>query len=145
MVSPAAQQRAGTFRLPVRVYYEDTDAGGVVYYANYLKYLERARTEWLRSLGWDQQELVERRGVLFAVRSLQADYRAPARLDDRLSIELRVEAFGRASVDFAQCVRRESDDNELMTARVRVACLDAATFRPAAIPQEIGETLRSEY
>lgn len=145
MARPVAETAAEPFRLPVRVYYEDTDAGGVVYYANYLKYLERARTEWLRSLGWEQQELVEVRGVLFAVRSLQADYRAPARLDDRLVIESRVETFGRASIDFAQCVRRESDGNQLMTARVRVACLDAASFRPAAIPQEIGETFRSEY
>lgn len=145
MARPAAESAAGSFRLPLRVYYEDTDAGGVVYYANYLKYLERARTEWLRSLGWNQRDLVERRGVLFAVRSLQVDYRAPARLDDRLTAELHVVAVGRASVDFAQCVRRESDGRELMTAGVRVACLDAATFRPAAIPREIEETLRSEY
>lgn len=145
MASPVVESAAGTFGLPVRVYYEDTDAGGVVYYANYLKYLERARTEWLRERGWNQQALVEQRGVLFAVRSLQADYRAPARLDDALAVELEVESIGRASIDFAQRVRRESDGRELMTARVRVACLDAATFRPAAIPREIEETLRSEY
>lgn len=136
-MADAVGETAAAFRLPVRVYYEDTDAGGVVYYANYLKYLERARTEWLRSLGHDQRDTVTQRGVLFAVRSINADYRAPARLDDLLSVELRVEAVGSASIDFAQAVRREADGAELLTARVRIACLDAASFRPARIPRDI--------
>ncbi|MDX1610524.1 MAG: tol-pal system-associated acyl-CoA thioesterase [Halofilum sp. (in: g-proteobacteria)] len=136
-MADAREQTATDFRLPVRVYYEDTDAGGVVYYANYLKYLERARTEWLRSLGHDQRDTVAQRGVLFAVRSINADYRSPARLDDLLSVELRVEAVGSASIDFAQAVRREADGAELLTARVRIACLDAASFRPARIPRDI--------
>ena len=144
MASPAAASPA-PFSLPVRVYYEDTDAGGVVYYANYLKYLERARTEWLRSLGYNQHALVDERGVLFAVRSLSADYVRPARLDDELAVELRIEAFGRASIDFAQTIRRAPDGAELLRARVRIACLDAATFRPVAIPQDIKEAFGSEY
>lgn len=144
MADPAAVTPA-TFRLPVRVYYEDTDAGGVVYYANYLKYLERARTEWLRSLGYNQHALVDERGVLFAVRSLTADYHKPARLDDELAVELRIEALGRASIDFVQSIRRGADGGELLSARVRIACLDAGTFRPVAIPPDIKEAFRGEY
>jgi len=124
-------------RLPVRVYYEDTDAGGVVYYANYLKYLERARTEWLRAAGFGQAHLAAQRNLVFAVRSLQIDYRAPARLDDELDVEARVARVGRASVDFAQSVRR--DGALLCAARVRVACLDASGFRPAALPPDLKE------
>lgn len=130
------------FRLPVRVYYEDTDAGGVVYYANYLKYMERARTEWLRDSGWGQAELAERHGVLFAVSSIELDYRAPARLDDALEVEARIEATGRARIDFAQRVLRGG--RELCTGRVRVACLDAATFRPRALPPELKEVFTGD-
>jgi len=141
------QGRAATapFMLPVRVYYEDTDAGGVVYYANYLKYFERARTEWLRALGHNQQALVEQRGLLFAVRSVQIEYIAPARLDDLLSVELRIERVRRASLDFAQSIRRNDEDTELCTAQVKVACLEAERFRPAVIPDDIKESFRGEY
>lgn len=127
----------GVFRLAVRVYYEDTDAGGVVYYANYLKYLERARTEWLRSLGWNQSALADVHGVLFAVSSIGIDYRAPARLDDLLDIEARVAGQGGARLDFDQRVL--CADRELCRARVRVACLDAGTFRPRVLPDDLKE------
>jgi acyl-CoA thioester hydrolase len=125
------------FRMPVRVYYEDTDAGGVVYYANYLKYLERARTEWLRAAGWGQTALASDRGLLFAVRSIELDYRAPARLDDALEVEASIAALGRARIDFAQRVLRDGD--ALCTGRVRIACLDAATFRPRPLPDDMKE------
>ncbi|MDZ7787327.1 MAG: tol-pal system-associated acyl-CoA thioesterase [Halofilum sp. (in: g-proteobacteria)] len=125
------------FRMPVRVYYEDTDAGGVVYYANYLKYLERARTEWLRAAGWGQTALVSDRSLLFAVRSIELDYHAPARLDDALEVEARIAGLGRARIDFAQRVLR--DGEALCIGRVRIACLDAGTFRPRALPDDMKE------
>lgn len=118
--------------LGVRVYYEDTDAGGVVYYANYLKYLERARTEFIRALGVEQRRLAEETGLAFAVRSLAAEYLKPARLDDELSVATAIEALGRAQVTFAQSIRR--GDDLLLTASVRVACLDLARGKPAPLP-----------
>jgi len=118
--------------LPVRVYYEDTDAGGVVYYANYLKYLERARTEFIRALGIEQRRLREETGLVFAVRSLSADYLKPARLDDELAVATAIEALGRAQVTFAQSIRRGED--LLLTASVRVACFDLARGKPAPLP-----------
>lgn len=130
---------ADSFRLYVRVYYEDTDAGGVVYYANYLKYLERARTEWLRRAGFEQRDLVGQLNLLFTVRSVVVDYRAPARLDDRLEVEAQILRIGRASIEFAQAVRR--DGVELCSARVRVASIDAETFRPRALPAELRQCL----
>ncbi len=129
------QSRTAAFRLPMRVYYEDTDAGGVVYYANYLKYLERARTEWLRAAGYEQTKVAAERGLLFVVRTVSIDYRAPARLDDQLDVTALVERVGRASVDFAQSV--ECDAAELCRARVSVACLDAETFRPRVLPADL--------
>ena len=137
MTAAAPSDRGTCFRLPVRVYYEDTDAGGVVYYANYLKYLERARTEWLRAAGWGQTVLASDRGLLFAVRSIELDYRAPARLDDALEVEARINGLGRARIDFAHRVLR--DGEALCTGRVRVACLDAATFRPRPLPDDMKE------
>lgn len=134
--------RGACFRLPVRVYYEDTDAGGVVYYANYLKYMERARTEWLRAAGWEQTDLAGAHGVLFAVRSVALDYHAPARLDDALEVEARVVAIGRARIDFTQQVLR--DGKPLCAGRVRIACLDAATFRPRALPDDMKEVFAGD-
>jgi acyl-CoA thioester hydrolase len=116
----------------VRVYYEDTDAGGVVYYANYLKYLERGRTEFIRALGIAQGRLLAETGLAFAVRSLSAEYLKPARLDDELFVETAIEALGRAQVTFAQSIRR--GDETLLTAQVRVACLELARGKPASIP-----------
>lgn len=125
--------------LPIRVYYEDTDAGGVVYYANYLKFLERARTEFIRALGVEQRRLFEETGLAFAVRSLSAEYLKPARLDDELSVMTAIEALGRAQVTFAQSIRRAQET--LLTAKVRVACLDLARGRATAMPPPLHEQL----
>jgi acyl-CoA thioester hydrolase len=123
------------FVWPVRVYWEDTDAGGVVYYANYLKFLERARSEWLRSLGVGQNELAAGHGVLFVVRRVEADYLRPARFDDHLRVTCRLLEAGRASLEIAQSVER--DGTTLLNARVRAACVATGTFRPARIPAHI--------
>ena len=127
--------------LTVRVYYEDTDAGGVVYYANYLKYLERARTELLRDLGFGQQQLAAETGLAFAVRSFSAEYLKPARLDDLLEVATAVQDLGRAQVTFAQSIRR--NEETLLTATVRVACLDLARGKAAAMPAAIHAQLAS--
>jgi acyl-CoA thioester hydrolase len=124
----------GTFYWPVRVYYEDTDGGGVVYYANHLKYMERARTEWLRELGCEQGELLRRERLVFVVRSAQIDYRRPARLDDRLQIGTRVEILRRTSLTFAQQVEHLPGKHIVCAAMVRVACVHADTWRPQPLP-----------
>jgi len=121
-----------TFTWPVRVYWEDTDAGGVVYYANYLKFLERARTEWLSALGLEQDRLAETAGVVFVVRRVEADYLRPARFNDRLEVRCELAEVNRASLSMAQEVRRGED--LLLAALVRVACVDREAFRPARIP-----------
>ena len=126
------------FRMPVRIYYEDTDAGGVVYYANYLKYFERARTEWLRAAGFDQGELARARNLLFVVRSIEVQYQRPARLDDQLTITAQAESIRRASVSFAQSAVAE-DGETLARGRVGIACLDARTFRPTVMPDDLQE------
>jgi len=123
------------FALPVRVYYEDTDAAGVVYYANYLRYLERARSEWLRALGFEQTALATERGIAFAVRSLDIDFLKPARLDDMLDIACAIDSLGRAQLVFDQRVERKGE--ALVTATVRVACIDAVRMKAAAIPSDL--------
>ena len=128
------------FVLPVRIYYEDTDAGGVVYYANYLRFLERARTEWLRSLGFSQAALMTQ-GIAFAARSVAAEYLKPARLDDELIVVSMIESLGRAQVVFAQRVEREGE--LLLEAKIRVACFDPTRGKATAMPQEIHEKLRA--
>jgi len=126
------------FIWPVRVYYEDTDSAGVVYYANYLKFMERARTEWLRSLGFEQDELLKRDNILFAVRSINLDYLKPARFNDSLLVTARISARGHASLSFDQAVRREGREAEILcTGQVRIACLAADTLRPHALPPHI--------
>ena len=125
------------FVWPVRVYWEDTDAGGVVYYANYLKFLERARSEWLRSLGFEQDEMVARDGVFFVVRRVEADYLSPARFNDMLTVSSRLAEVGRASLEMTQTIRR--GDQPLLEARVKVACVGARDFRPVRIPAHISE------
>ena len=128
------------FFWPVRVYYEDTDAGGVVYYANYLRFLERARTELLRSLGFGQAVLAEQAGIAFAVRSLNAEFLKPARLDDQLEVSTGIESLGRAQAVFEQRIERAGET--LLTARVRLACLDLARGRATAIPDDIHEAFK---
>jgi acyl-CoA thioester hydrolase len=123
------------FALRTRVYWEDTDAGGVVYYANYLRFMERARTEWLRTLGYCQRDLASQHGVLFAVTRVRIDYRRPARLDDELSVTCEPKSVGAASVSFAQAISRIDAPDILTQAEVRIACLDAKTFRPARTPE----------
>jgi acyl-CoA thioester hydrolase len=139
---PATQSGAApgsAFAWPVRVYYEDTDAGGVVYYANYLKFFERCRTEWLRALGIDQTALAREQGLLFVVAELEARYLAPAGLDDELLIEARVAQMRRCSLVFEQraCCRGVV----LAQARVKVACVDARRRQPARLPQVLSERM----
>jgi acyl-CoA thioester hydrolase len=128
------------FTWPVRVYYEDTDAGGIVFYANYLKYFERARTEWLRACGIEQGRLAETDGVLFVVKSTALDYEAPARLDDIVTIASHIERLGRASVEFVQEAWR--DDVLLATGRIRIGCIERALLKPTAIPAPVLAALR---
>jgi acyl-CoA thioester hydrolase len=130
------------FSWPARVYWEDTDGGGVVYYANYLKFLERARTEWLRARGFAQTDLVKDPGVIFVVANLSIDYRRPARLDDELDITCDVAMDGGVCMRFAQTIKR--GDDVLVEASVRVACLDAQSFRPKRIPAGITATISRE-
>jgi acyl-CoA thioester hydrolase len=127
------------FTWTIRVYYEDTDTGGVVFYANYLKFFERARTEWLRAAGIGQQALSESHQVMFVVKSTAVDYHAPAKLDNELKVTVVVERLGRASVEFTQQAWRvNGTDQELLaTGRIKVGCVDTATFRPSAIPDHI--------
>jgi len=125
------------FSWPARVYWEDTDGGGIVYYANYLRYLERARTEWLRSLGFSQQQLARDPGIVFTVVSLNIDYRRPAKLDDELIVTCEPSVEGAATIRFAQRIHRRDagDSNTLLAeASVRVACVDASTLRPRRLP-----------
>jgi acyl-CoA thioester hydrolase len=138
---PAAGE-AAEFVWPVRVYFEDTDAGGVVYYANYLRFMERARTEWLRQRGLEQDRLRADAGILFVVRSVQLDLRRPARFNDALSVTCRPSALGRASIDVAQSVWR--DALELASAHVRLACVDAERFVPVAIPAPVRNAIESD-
>lgn len=123
--------------LKIRVYYEDTDAGGVVYYANYLKYFERARTEWLRHLGVDQSRLATTEGRLFVVKNVEIQYRRPARLDDELTMHTEASHIGRASIRFDQ--RALCGDELLCSASVTVCCVDATSFRPV----DLGPTIKT--
>ena len=130
------------FQWPARVYWEDTDGGGIVYYANYLRFLERARTEWLRAQGHSQLQLQQQPGIVFAVVSLTVEYRAPARLDDELSITCEPRAEGAASLRFAQQILRAGGSGALLVeASVRVACVDARTLRPQRLPAFLTQTL----
>jgi acyl-CoA thioester hydrolase len=129
------------FSWPARVYWEDTDGGGIVYYANYLRFLERARTEWLRSFGFSQALLLEDPGIVFTVVSLEIEYRRPARLDDELTVTCAPRTEGAASVHFTQRVLRGPD--VLVEAELRVACLDARTLKPKRIPDRVAKAITS--
>jgi acyl-CoA thioester hydrolase len=124
-----------TFSFAVRVYYEDTDAAGVVYYANYLRFCERARTEWLRSMGYDQRALLEETGIAFVVRSVQADYKVSARLDDALEVISAIARLGHASLVFAQKIIRGQE--LVLNSTVSIACVDTRKQRPCAIPPDL--------
>lgn len=130
---PLDMETTEAFHWSVRIYYEDTDAGGVVYYANYLRFLERARTEWLRALGFEQDALRNEHNVLFAVRSLNIRYLKPAFFNDELSVTVEPEKTGRASLEFQQNIYRRQ---ELLTkAMVNIVCLHENSLAPSAIPQ----------
>jgi len=130
------------FNWPIRVYYEDTDSGGVVYYANYLKFMERARTEWLRSYGLEQDDLRDQFGIIFAVRQVQIDYCLPAKFNDELVVTAKVNKKGKASILFEQSITRQSEI--LTTAKIKIACLDVDSFKPVAMPAEIYKKLTGE-
>lgn len=136
---PAHEQKPNAFTWPVRVYYADTDAGGVVYHATYLDFLERCRTEWLRQIGHDQRDLARDHNLVFVVRNINIDYLRPARLDDLLDVGLEVDKLGRSQVVFRQHVRRASPDapsgwEELVTATVQIVCVDFAKMKSTSIP-----------
>lgn len=141
------------FDWKIRVYYEDTDTGGVVFYANYLKFFERARTEWLRSLGFQQQHLAATTGAIFVVRNTEVDYLSPARLDDELRLTVVVEKVGNASMKFIQeAWRLPSGDSGaassgeprlLARGSITVVCVDQASFRPRGIPPEVLESIKN--
>ena len=128
---------SAVFRHAVRVYWEDTDAGGIVYYANYLKFFERARTEWLRSLGVGQQCLRERSGGMFVVSEVQVRYHRPAQLDDCLEVSAALHSAGRASLTLTQTARRQDQAALLCEGQIRIGWVDAASLRPARIPAEV--------
>jgi acyl-CoA thioester hydrolase len=137
--APTTQTPTPVFQHHLRVYWEDTDAGGVVFYANYLKFFERARTEWLRELGVGQQALREATGAMFVVTDTRVRYHAPARLDDELRVTVELKLRGTASMTIAQqawCGTRLLADGE-----IRIGCVDQGTFRPRRVPTEITQAL----
>ncbi len=127
------------FSLPVRVYFQDTDAGGVVYHANYINFMERARTEWLRTFGYSNAGMMKELGVMFVVRSLKLDYLRPALLDDLLQVSAQIKEIGRSRVTLTQTVVR---GEELLTeGEVHLVCVDVKTFKPVSVP----EVLRGQW
>ena len=134
-LKPTLQPELFVYSFPVRVYFENTDAGGVVYHGEYLKFLERARTEWLRHLGFDHQALARNHRAIFVVTSIAIEFLKPARLDDNVAVSVRLESLGKVRCVFAQDIRRE--DEILVKARVTVASLAAEGFRPAEIPEQL--------
>ena len=140
-------------RFTLRVYWEDTDAGGIVFYANYLKFFERARTEWLRSLGHQQEQMRVQGGVMFVVTDTTVRYLRPARLDDLIDVTVQVKHAGRARLTLAQQAWKLTEPNAMQRAgaapellaegTIRIACVDAGTFKPARIPTAVCDSLSS--
>lgn len=130
------------FQIPVRVYIEDTDAGGIVYYVNYLKFMERCRTEFLRALGY-HKAAISGDGQLLVVHSAQVDYRRPARLDDVLSITASISKLARSYIEFKQQVLRDSE--LLCSASLRIACVDASAMKPCALPTSLHQLLTQQF
>jgi acyl-CoA thioester hydrolase len=128
-----------TFNWPVRVYYEDTDAGGVVYHSNYLNFMERARTEWLRDLGFEHNYLREQFKLVFVVHSVQITFKSPAKLNDLLTISSEIVKIGRGSFEFSQKIT--VNQQTLVEAQVKLACVDTLTFKPVGIPEQIREKM----
>jgi acyl-CoA thioester hydrolase len=133
---------ATQFSWPVRVYWEDTDAGGIVYYANYLKFMERARTEWLRALGFEQGPMQQEQKMIFVIVDTQVEFKRPARYGDALTVTASMKEHSRATLSFNQAVYRDGVAGELLVnGDIRVACLDAETYRPRGLPRELIEKL----
>ena len=129
------------YSFPVRVYFENTDAGGVVYHGEYLKFMERARTEWLRHLGYDHQTLARNHRVVFVVTQAVADFLKPARLDDNLAVSVQLESLGKVRCVFVQEIRRE--DELLVRAKITVACVTGEHFKPAEIPEALRRKMQA--
>ena len=129
------EEKEVAFRVAMRIYWEDTDAAGIVFYANYLKFFERARTEWLRSLGFGQEALRTDAGIAFVVSETRLRYRRPARLDDVIDVSVAVVHLGQASLEIAQEARRAGE--LLADGTIRIGCVELGTFRPCRIPNEI--------
>ncbi len=143
---PTPVSDSAPFSLAIRVYWEDTDAGGVVFYANYLKFFERARTEWLRSLGHQQEQMRAETGVVFIVTDTTVRYLRPARLDDLIAVTVDVRHAGRAQMTIAQQAWRPSaqgTEELIAEGTIRIGCVDAGTFRPRRIPNAIAESFTS--
>lgn len=149
------REKLREFSWPVRVYYEDTDSGGVVYYANYLKFMERARSELLRSLGYQQDQLKQEQGIIFAVHSANIRYRKPARFNDELNVITSISSLGKASICFKQAVHLKTTDEAgetivstsslLSAAEIKIACLNATKFTPQSIPASIINKINQEF
>ena len=140
-MKPTMQPELFVYSFPVRVYFENTDAGGVVYHSEYLKFLERARTEWLRHLGFDHQALARNHRVVFVVTSAAIDFTKPARLDDTVAVSVRLESLGKVRCVFVQEIRR--DDEVLVSAKVTVACVTGENFKPVEIPDALRKKMEA--
>jgi acyl-CoA thioester hydrolase len=127
------------FSWPIRVYYEDTDAGGVVYHANYLNFMERARTEWLRALGFEQTAVKDELGVIIVIHSLNIAFKSPAKFNDLLQVNCKLVNIGRSSMDIAQTIMR--DGILLIEAQVKAVFVNVDTFRPVAVPEAIKQAI----
>ena len=140
-VKPRLQPELFVYSFPVRVYFENTDAGGVVYHGEYLKFLERARTEWLRHLGFDHQWLARNHRIVFVVSQAVVDFVKPARLDDNILVSVHLESLGKVRCVFAQEIGREEDI--LVRARVTVACVNGETLKPVEIPEALRRKMQA--
>jgi acyl-CoA thioester hydrolase len=140
-VKPQLQPELFAYSFPVRVYFENTDAGGVVYHGEYLKFLERARTEWLRHLGFDHQALARNHKVVFVVFSMALEFLKPARLDDVVAVSVQLESLGKVRCVFAQEIKRE--DEVLVKAKVTVACVTGDSFKPVEIPEPLRKKMEA--
>jgi acyl-CoA thioester hydrolase len=134
------QAAPADFRATMRIYWEDTDAAGIVFYANYLKFFERARTEWLRGLGFGQEALRTQANIAFIVSETRLRYRRPARLDDVIDVSVAVAHLGQASLEIAQEARRAGE--LLADGTIRIGCVELGTFKPCRIPNEIRDSIR---
>jgi acyl-CoA thioester hydrolase len=130
-----------TFSFPVRIYFEDTDSGGVVYHSNYLKFMERARTEWLRSVGIDQHHLKYHAHIMFVVHRIDIQYKLPARFNDDLVVKSELLEIGSSKIEFRQMIYR--DEKMLIDAHVDIACIDSEKFKPVRIPSTVKQTMES--